>query len=67
MELLAQVVEEVSVVASGKQRKKPRQVPRPEHMTHPAAPPPGDGKVVSMDGYRKAIGVLAATRQPTRG
>ena len=36
-ELIAQVLEEVSVIASDHRRKKPRQVPRPGAKTDPAS------------------------------
>lgn len=62
MELMAQIVEEVSVVASGHKRKKPREVPRPDHLKGGAVPS-RTGNVVQIDGYRKAIGVLASTKR----
>lgn len=62
MELLAQVVEEVSVLASDRRRKKPVQVPRPDHLTRKGRPDrPAEDNVVSMAGYKHAIGVLGAS------
>jgi hypothetical protein len=66
MELLALAVEEISVVASAQQRKKPIKIPRPDHIAKPnrrrEQPRPGGGgesNVVEMAGYRNAVSVLA--------
>ena len=70
-ELLAQIVEEVSVVASNKQRSQPREIPRPAYMarhTKPEVPRvstnPDDANVLDMGGYRKAMNLLKNTRKP---
>ena len=69
-ELLAQVIEEVSIVATANvQRNEPRTVPRPDYVersrrgiTQQMPEDPRGENVVDFDGYRKAISVLASTR-----
>lgn len=54
-ELLAQLIEEVSVLAADMRRKKPRKVPRPAHLT-------GDGS----SGVKRVVSVLKATQRSVR-
>ncbi len=56
-ELLAQLVEEVSVLAADHRRKKPRQIRRPAFVT--ARPRKSYG-----EGIKHAIGVLRANATP---
>jgi hypothetical protein len=49
VELLAQLIEEVSVLAADHRRKQPREVPRPDHMTN------------DRGGIKHAVNVLKAT------
>jgi hypothetical protein len=65
-ELLAQLIEEVSVMTAGHQRKEPRKVPRPYGETERARPPkPG---LVESDGRVRAVGAAAiVTHAAARG
>jgi hypothetical protein len=52
-ELLAQVIEEVSILAADKRRKEPRSIERPDH-------------VRSTGGVAAAMRTLRATARPRR-
>lgn len=52
-ELLAQLVEEVSILAAERRRKSPREVPRPKHLREAYAKRGGD--------IKRAVSVLKAT------
>jgi hypothetical protein len=56
-ELLAQLIEEVSVLAADHRRKKPRSIPRP------GAP----GEAATDAGIKHAVGVLFGTRRMAGG
>lgn len=60
-ELLAQLVEEVSIVASGKQRKQPREIPRPEQRH--AASARADTRVTGEVQHTPSGGVAAHGHQ----
>ena len=72
-ELLAQVVEVVSVIAARFKLRKPIEIPRPKavqeatqslrHPDAPAAAPDGSGPVLT--GFDKAFSLMAST-QPQR-
>lgn len=55
-ELLAQLIEEVSILAAERRRKQPREVPRPAHLRKRARQPHGVG-------IKHAVGVLKANAQ----
>ena len=64
MELLAQVVEEVSILAAKKfAREKPRQVERPKWITQGAGAPAQE----SRSAYSRAIDRIFAFGAPKRG
>ena len=56
-ELLAQLIEEVSVLAADRRRKKPREVPRPAHLKRDR----------EKAGVKKAIAVMKATSRRVYG
>jgi hypothetical protein len=58
MELLAQVIEEVSVLAADHRRKEPRLVPRPGHVQR--------GGGTHADPYKRGVAMLAATTRQVR-
>lgn len=59
-ELLAQIKEEVSILASEHRRKKPVQIPRPDHVRSKGRrrDPVRVGEPPSPEGIARAIGVL---------
>lgn len=59
-ELMALAVEVASVTASGKQIKKPIQIPRPKHVKRRSRGQTADG--AQPDPYKQGVAVLAATR-----
>lgn len=61
-ELLAQLIEEVSVLAADMRRKKPREVPRPKHLRSNRT----GGTADPHEATRKGIAVLASTRKAVR-
>lgn len=58
MELVAQLIEEVSILAADMRRKKPITIPRPNHIK---APRHAGGGPAGRDPYKQAVSVLAAT------
>jgi hypothetical protein len=61
-DLLALLVEVSSVTASGKQLKKPIEVPRPKQ----PKPQPEPGQSATDAAYKRAVGVLAATSKKVK-
>lgn len=64
-ELLAQIKEEVSILAAEHRRKKPVEVPRPAHLRSGRRKPVRAGESTS-EGIRHAIGVLQANARRVR-
>ena len=65
-ELLAQVVEEVSILAADKRREEPREVPRPykDHMGRLLAAP---GQKQKSSGHRQMLAAAARRGMVRRG
>jgi len=62
-ELLAQLIEEVSIVASERRRKAPREVHRPGTPRRPSAPTPAAAAAAANpNGAGTAVGHLAVAR-----
>jgi hypothetical protein len=57
-ELLAQIKEEISILAAEHRRKKPVEVPRPEHVRRGARRKPVKVGEPNPEGFAHAIGVL---------
>jgi hypothetical protein len=60
-ELLAQLIEEVSILAAEQRRKKPRQIPRPGQPSRAQRETVTPEGVAGDNPYSRAMGVLAAT------
>lgn len=56
-ELLAQIKEEISILAAERRRKKPVEVPRPEHLRPKRRTPVKVGQP-NPEGFSHAVGVL---------
>lgn len=56
-ELLAKILEEISILAAERRRKKPVEIPRPEHLTRRRRKPVKVGEP-NPAGFAHAVGVL---------
>lgn len=61
MELMSQLVELTSIVAAGKQLKKPVTIPRPDHVRRKGRAYASGVKEVPEGAYKQGIAVLQAT------
>lgn len=62
LELLAQVVEEVSVLAADHRRRKPRQVPRPASATRRGGGDRGEAVPVEQQSVAPAVAAIKAAK-----
>jgi len=65
-ELLAQIKEEVSILAAEYRRKKPVEVPRPEHLRRSTRRKPVRVGEPDAEGFAHAVGVLTRNARPPR-
>lgn len=61
-ELLAKIFEEISILAAERRRKKPVELPRPEHMRKRRRKPVRAGH--QQEGIKHAVSVLMANARP---
>jgi hypothetical protein len=63
-ELLAKIFEEISILAAEHRRKKPVQIPRPDHLRPRARRKSVRAGEPNPEGIKHAIGVLTANAHP---